>query len=65
MKAHFLLNEPSLSLHSHTSAWLWLTGVLALGFVLGICVFALGGDRQNDDGDKKQKNKKAIFVFCT
>lgn len=60
MKARFLLNERSLSLHSHTSVWLWLTSVLALGFVLGICVCAAAvpGERRSDDGE----SKKAVFA---
>lgn len=51
MKARFLLNEHSLSFYSHTSVWLWLTSVLALGFVLGVCICAaaVSGERQSDE----------------
>lgn len=44
------------SLHSHTSVQLWLTSVLALGFVLGIsvCAAAVSGERQTDGGESKR-----------
>lgn len=54
MQGNFLLNERSLSLHSHTSVQLWLTSVLALGFVLRISVCVVSGERQSDGGESKR-----------